>query len=304
MLNFALKIQMVKMAILEDIYERITLLRAHGVRMKDMAAAAGWPSSVFSALYSSVLPAYRTDMAKGLAPEVAINRALAYVNNVSKKRLLSDAVPLRDALMRIELPEPQTPDSPLPFQQPLADACRRTVQSIGEYAGSYLSYSMASSHPALKVEPYRIVPDRDGRFVRVDHRSVYDTEHSGFALLDKPRHLYLTFNERTMPELAFFTIYLQTPLYDHPTFLKGLYLSFDYNHNPIARRIVFVKQSADTDTFRQLKARVVEEGELTPQERYYFDYTCQRNDALRTCTVPTPRLDEHDLIAEKQILDI
>ena len=29
--------------------------------------------------------------------------------------------------------------------------------------------------------------------------------------------------------------------------LKGLYLCLDYNHNPIARRIVLVKQSDSTD---------------------------------------------------------
>lgn len=292
------------MSILEDIYERITLLRAHGVRMKDMAAAAGWPSSMFSALYSSVLPAYCAEMAKGISSEVAINHALAYVNNVSRKRLTAESAALLDALTHIEVPEPRTPEPVLPFQRTLAEASRRSVQAAGEYAGCYLSYSMASSRKALKVEPYLIAPDRDRHYVQVTHLSIYGTAHAGFALLDSPRLLYLTFNERSLPELALFTIYLQIPLYARPNLLKGLYLSFDYNYNPIARRIVFVKQPGGADTFRKLEARLVEEDAIEGRERFYFDYTCQPTDALHTCSVPASRLDEQDLVAEKQILGL
>ena len=55
------------------------------------------------------------------------------------------------------------------------------------------------------------------------------------------------FNERDLPQFALVTIYLQLPHYEFPTMLKGLYLCLDYNHNPIARRIVLVKQSDSTD---------------------------------------------------------
>lgn len=292
------------MTILEEIHERIAALRAAGVRMKDMAATVGWAPNVFSALYSSVLPAYRAELAKGAAPEAALDRALACVNNVSRRRLLASADALRDALVRIGPPERPMPQPALPFLQPLAETSRRSAQAAVPYAGAYLSYSMSSSRPALKVEPYLIAPDAARHFVRVVHRSVYGSEHSGFALLNGPRHLYLSFNERRPPELALFTIYLQIPLYDNPAFLKGLYLSFDYNYNPIARRIVFVKQSAGADAFGSLEARLVPESDLSPRERYFFDYTCQPADALRTCSVPAPRLDEQDLVAEKQILGL
>ena len=292
------------MTILEEIHERIATLRAAGVRMKDMAAAAGWTPNVFSALYSSVLPAYRAEVAKGAAPEAALDRALACVNNVSRRRLQATAGAVRDALARIEPPERPTPPATLPFQRPLAEAACRSAEAAAPYAGAYLSYSMSSSRPALKVEPYLIAPDTARHYIRVVHRSVYGAEHSGFALLNGPRHLYLSFNERRLPELALFTIYLQIPLFDKPGFLKGLYLSFDYNYNPIARRIVFVKQSADAAAFRSLEARLVPEDSLSQRERYFFDYTCQPADALRTCNVPSPRLDEQDLVTEKQILKI
>ena len=53
---------------------------------------------------------------------------------------------------------------------------------------------------------------------------------------------------RELPQFALVTIYLQLPHYEFPALLKGLYLCLDsLNHNPIARRIVLVKQSDSTD---------------------------------------------------------
>lgn len=75
------------------------------------------------------------------------------------------------------------------------------------------------------------------------------------------------FNERDLPQFALVTIYLQLPHYEFPTMLKGLYLCLDYNHNPIARRIVLVKQSDSTDirTFLEMESKLVPKAELTPE---------------------------------------
>lgn len=64
-------------------------------------------------------------------------------------------------------------------------------------------------------------------------------------------------------------------MYDYPSMLKGLYLSLDYNRNPIARRIVFVKYSDSTsmDDFIELKGGLLTEEELTPEQKVYFEYT-------------------------------
>ena len=72
--------------------------------------------------------------------------------------------------------------------------------------------------------------------------SAYNTTHRGVGLFNNHQNGYIFFNERESPQMALFSIYLQLPMYDFPPFLKGLYLSLDYNRNPIARRILFVKQ--------------------------------------------------------------
>ena len=94
--------------------------------------------------------------------------------------------------------------------------------------------------------------------------SAYNTTHTGVALFNNHQTAYLLFNEREMPQIALFTIYLQLPMYDFPYQLKGLYLSLDYNRNPIARRIVFVKHSDSTalEDFLELKGRLVPREEL------------------------------------------
>lgn len=43
---------------LKQIYERITLLRQKGIKMKEIAGQTGFSPSVLSALYSTVLPAF------------------------------------------------------------------------------------------------------------------------------------------------------------------------------------------------------------------------------------------------------
>ena len=114
------------------------------------------------------------------------------------------------------------------------------------------------------------------------------------------------FNEREMPQMALFTIYLQLPMYDFPHMLKGLYLCLDYNRNPIARRILFIKHSDSTniDDFLLLKGRLVSPEELTDDIRPYYDYTCQPGDYIKTCNVPSPLLNAKDLDREKRMLEI
>ena len=106
--------------------------------------------------------------------------------------------------------------------------------------------------------------------------------------------------------MALFSIYLQLPMYDFPPFLKGLYLSLDYNRNPIARRILFVKQgdSTDMEEFLELKGELVPLDKLTELQKKYYGYTCQEGDCIRTCMVPSPRLNENDWEREKKILSL
>ena len=89
--------------------------------------------------------------------------------------------------------------------------------------------------------------------------NTYNTTHCGIGMFSNHQNAYIMFNEREMPQMALFTIYLQLPMYDFPHMLKGLYLCLDYNRNPIARRILFIKHSDSTniDDFLLLKGRLV-----------------------------------------------
>ena len=136
--------------------------------------------------------------------------------------------------------------------------------------------------------------------------SRYNTTHRGVGLFNNHQNGYIFFNERESPQMALFSIYLQLPMYDFPPFLKGLYLSLDYNRNPIARRILFVKQgdSTDMEEFLELKGELVPLDKLTELQKKYYDYTCQEGDCIRTCMVPSPQLNENDLEREKKILSL
>ncbi len=290
---------------LSDIYKRIEYLRNKGVKMKEIADHINMPPSVLSSLYSSVLPTYLSEVKKGEEYENALDYALSQVNNVSKKRLLGNLKEMKEQLFALE-PAPLTGMNNNLFLKNLSDDMARSAQEAYNYNGIYISYSLGSSSNSMKIEPYLIAASENNDYVKVIHMSAYGNTHNGIVLFSNRQNSYIVFNEREAPEMAPFTIYLQLPMYDFPRMLKGLYLSLDYNRNPIARRIVFMKHSDSTsmDDFLELTGRLVKREELTDDLLPYYNYTCQEGDCIKTCTVPSPQLDETDLMREKDLLGV
>ena len=288
-----------------EIYKRIEYLRNNGVKMKEIADHTQMAASVLSSLYSSVLPTFIGEVKKGIAEEEALDYALSQVNNVSKKRLLGNLEDMKERLFELEPPQGGEKRKS-PFWDMMARESQVSAQEAYNYSGIYISYSLSSAADALKVEPYLIESSEDNTYVKVTHMSAYNTTHRGVGLFNNHQNGYIFFNERESPQMALFSIYLQLPMYDFPPFLKGLYLSLDYNRNPIARRILFVKQgdSTDMEEFLELKGELVPLDKLTELQKKYYDYTCQEGDCIRTCMVPSPQLNENDLEREKKILSL
>ena len=270
--------------------------------MKEIADFIDMAPSVLSALYSSVLPTYVTSLKQGHSEENSLDLALGQVNNISKKRLMGNLSSIKELLFSLEPANGETKANP--FMEMMTAEMQRSVQEVYNYSGSYLSYSLSSSCNCLKVEPYLIESFEDNTYVKVTHMSAYNTTHRGVGLFNNHQNGYIFFNEREAPQMALFSIYLQLPMYDFPPFLKGLYLSLDYNRNPISRRILFVKQSDSTDMeeFLELKGELVALENLTELQKKYYDYTCREGDCIRTCMIPSPQLNENDLEIEKRIL--
>lgn len=290
---------------LTEIYKRIEYLRNNGVKMKEIADRVDMAPSVLSALYSSVLPAY-IDLLKTHTQEEALDDALALVNNVSKKRLLNNVSSMKLLLSEMEPEQQNETENGNPFIRLLGKRMKESVQDVFNYSGTYLSYSLSSSTDSLKIEPYLIGASDNNEYVKVGMINAYKSVHWGGGIISNHQNSYLMFNERDSPQFALVTIYLQLPHYEFPNMLKGLYLCLDYNHNPIARRIVFVKQSDSTDLnrFLEMEGKLVPKAELTPELEAYYNYTCQEGDYIKTCTVPSPKLDETDLEREKRMLKI
>ena len=145
-----------------------------------------------------------------------------------------------------------------------------SAQEVYNYSGIYISYSLSSSSNALKVEPYLITPADSNDHVKVVHMSAYNTTHFGTAVFNNHQNAYIFFNEREAPQLALSTIYLQLPMYD----------------------------------FLELKGQLIPQDQLTDEQRPYYNYTCQPGDFIKTCSVPSPLLNEKDLEREKRMLEI
>lgn len=288
------------------LYERISFLRKRKIKMKDMASCVGMSPSVFSAIYSTVLPAYEKSLGKGMDHSLALDGALVWANNVSKKKLLGNLEVMLASLSKMEVPTDEIPAAELnePFSETMGKAMKESVKQAANYCGTYMSYSISSSRNAMKAEPYMIRIASDRSNVEVAHGSAYGRTHWGTALMNGMSHIYIMFNETPLPQLALFNICLKLPMYDNPPFLRGIYTCLDYNYNPIARRILFVRLNNDTDAdhFATLKGSIKERGELEGDELAYFNYVCGSGDVMRMANVQFPEMAVSDLEEEKRLL--
>lgn len=148
---------------LKEIYERIKFLRHKGVKMKEIAERTGFPPSVLSALFTTVLPAYFKNIDKGMADDEALDNALLWVNNVSKKKLLGSIGKTKSALFAIEIaPKPKADVTDNVHLDMIERAMKGSINLITNFSGTYMSYSVSSSSNAMKVEPYLIASAENG----------------------------------------------------------------------------------------------------------------------------------------------
>lgn len=306
MITFTNVFQM-KMEEFKEIYERIKFLRHKGVKMKEIAEHTGFSPSVLSALFTTVLPAYFKNIDKGMKEEDALDSALVWVNNVSKKKLLGSVADMKSALFAMETaPKQNSGVAGNPYISMIENLLKSAVGQVADFSGIYMSYSISSSSDAMKQEPYLITPADNGSYVEVVHNSVYGSTHRGVVMMNGFNHIYLMFNENKQPQLTLFNICLKIPMFVRPPFLRGLYTCFDYNYNPIARRILFVKlsDSVSREDFLKHKGCLKAYSELDDTEKLYYDYTCGKEDVIRMCNIPSPKMNEEDLVMEKKLLSL
>lgn len=277
-------------------------LRENGVKMKEIADCAGMAPSVMSSLYTTVLPTYLESF-KTKPSDEALDQALIMVNNVSKRRLLAC---LPDMLNRLEDLEPVLQNNPgaNPFMEQLNEEIQQSVQRVENISGLYTSYSLSSSTDCLKQEPFIISLSDSKDHIRIGRFSAHGEIQWGIGVMGDPQNLYCMFSENPVPPFMLVTIYLQIPFFKRPRQLRGLYIGLDYNRNPVARRIVLVKESESTalNDFEVLQKGLICKDDFTPEQQAYYDYTCQFGDYIKTGTVPSLQMDESDLIKEKRML--
>ncbi len=291
---------------LVSLYEQMKKLRESGVRMKDISEKTGIASSVLSSLYSSVLPTYINLISSGQETDEVLNQGLQQVNNVSKRKLLGCLDELYDSVCHIE-PRFMSNNSGRPFLDDIEKEAIKYLPNAGIYTGLYQSYSASSYTEGLKVEPYMISSITDGDTMpKVYCQNMAGDYYTGVGLFSPFQIGYLMFNEQKRLQLALKVVYLQLPIIEYPEIIKGIYLTHDYNRNPIARRILFVRQGDEIplDEFAELKTQVIPKEELTGELLDYYDYTCRQEDIIRSIMLISPDKGVKELKHEKQLLRV
>lgn len=275
--------------------------------MKDIAESTDITSSILSALYTTVLPTFIERVAQGIDSNKAIEESLEMVNNVSRKKFFDMLDILEGRLHLIDIRAANPINDQRIFFGDIEHEAISSISQVQNYRGIYLSYSRSSYKDALKIEPYLIQDLQKGEIMpKVYFRNEIGQQYCGVALFSAHQMGYIFINEQKNKRLGLRTISLQLPLFDHPSVLKGLYMSHDYNHNPIARRIVLIKHSnsIELEEFNQLKASIVDYENLTDEQKNYYDYTCCDGDYICSLMYASPVPNKEDLVKEKLMLKI
>ncbi len=293
---------------ISNIYIKIKQFRDSGAKMKDIAESVFISSSVLSALYSTVLPSIIDMVSNGNDFDSALEESIQLVNNVSKKRfyeiLDSMEKELLDASNNTFVAYNSVDNA---FFGDIQQEATKHLTQANNYSGIYLSYSRSSYKDALKIEPYLISGIEKGEIMpKVSFINYHNIEYNGVAIFTSHQVGYILINEQGNRLFGLRNISLQLPLYNKPNIIKGMYLSHDFSHNPIARRIVFVKHSDSTsiEEFRKLEAKIVDIENLSQSERAYYDYTCCEGDYIRSVMYCSPSEDAQELVMEKKLLSI
>lgn len=290
-----------------SLYEQMKKLRDAGVRMKDISEETNIASSVLSSLYSSVLPMYVNLISNGEEQDKALDQALQQVNNVSKRKLLGCLDTLYEKVCHIEPRLVNTKNNGRPFLDDIEKEAIKYLPNAGVYTGLYLAYSSSSFSDGLKIEPYMIASITDGDTMpKVYSQSMSGDYYAGVGLFSPFQIGYLMFNEQKRLQLALKVVYLQLPIIEYPNILKGIYLTHDYNRNPIARRILFVRQGDEItlEEFGELRTEVVAKEKLTDEQMEYYRYTCESGDVIKSMMLVSPEKDLDDLRREKELLKL
>ncbi len=292
---------------LVTLYERMRKLREAGVRMKDISEETGIASSVLSSLYSSVLPTFINQISAGCDKDTALDQGLQQVNNVSKRKLLGCLDELYDKVSHMEPRFVSNKNNGRPFLDDIEKEAIKYLPNAGIYTGLYMSYSSASFCDGLKVEPYMIVSIVDGDTMpKVYCQNMSGDYYTGVGLFSPFQIGYLMFNEQKRLQLALKVVYLQLPIIEYPAIIKGIYLTHDYNRNPIARRILFVRQGDEIplEEFAELRTEVIPKEQFTGELADYYNYTCGDEDVIRSMMLISPDKNLKELKREKELLKI
>lgn len=287
------------------IYKRLQELRRKGVRMKDIATGIDLSPSVLSALYASVLPVFVASV-EHVGFDQALADGLAHVNNLSRKRLMELLNSMYHNLMKFHVPDSTHGRQPQSFLKSLEKLSATSANKLSGLEGMYMSYSCSSSLRTLKAEPFYFSVSGESGCFAVGRKSVHGAIREGIGIVQERQIIYLLLNAFQDPDFSLVSVYLQLPFLERIQYLRGLYLVPDYNQNPIARRIVLVKQAEhyNPEAFAQLEARLIPQNEFNTKEQLLYNYTCGDSDSIKMCTLPSPKLDLRDLQGEKDLLDL
>ena len=120
---------------------------------------------------------------KGVGMEEALAEALASVNNLSRKKLLSELENLHRDVSAFRSPHAAPAFVVHPFLQTMKTATEASSATENNLTGMYMSYSCSSSMKALKAEPFYFTDSETYSCFTVGRKSVHNSIREGIGVV-------------------------------------------------------------------------------------------------------------------------
>jgi predicted transcriptional regulator len=236
-------------------------LKQAGYKKKDIANVLDIPAPVLSSLLKTVLPSI-SQIDTGIPIkeiEEVVADAFLMVNNLSRtkivKRLPADIVTLTNLLDNMDFKRHEK-SSYLNFIRHQAEFSYNYISQY--FQGVYYFYYLSSDTDQLKAEPFMIKPNIVERIVEVYKGNEQSSVRCfGIALLNNNHTINMQLAENHESPEEYMQILLSLPFIRQVEYLRGIFSNLNFARQPIARKVVLLKISdqSDYDFFNSLPVK-------------------------------------------------
>ncbi len=285
-----------------EIVELTEKLNNKGMLKKDIANELNMPASAFSSLVKTVLPAIQKIKTNDSKMKERIDEAFELSNNLSKNKIVSKLNEYIELLTNI-LNNPIDIKSQKDYFDLLRVQSEMSFETIKRhYLGVYDCYYLSSNYNKLKREPLLLTLNQNRMISVVKGNDNSHRKYFGSALITNNHTLTLMISDDNDSPMENLVYNLSIPSTRECNYLRGIFSTTTYAHQPISRKVVLIKRNDinNITDFGNIETEYYNNIEECETKEIY-NYLIARGAKTECLHIPNPTSAIEDLNMEIEI---